>query len=312
MKKKKVVVLGGGNGLSTLLRGLKQFPLEITAVVSVSDDGKSTGILRDEFNIPAVGDIRRVIVSLSETEPLVQKLMNYRFETDSSLSGHTLGNLLLTGLINVSGDMSTGIKSLSKVLNLNGKVLPLTEDNVTLKAKMEDGKTITGEHNITEYDSSIKKVYYKEMPKILPEVLEDIKKADLIVFSMGSLFTSIICNLISKEITDVIDQSNAKLMYICNMMTQPGETEDYKVSDHINTLNKYLGKRKIDACLVNTGEISKDIIDRYLVLEQKDPVIVDEVKNVELIKDDFVIIEEEMIKHNVLKLGFHIFAYTLK
>ncbi len=141
---KKVVVLGGGHGLSVLLKGLKQFPLDITAIVSVCDDGKSTGRLREEFNIPAVGDIRRVIVSLSETEPLFEELLNYRFETNSDLNGHALGNLLLTALTNITGNMSEGIQSLSKVLNLKGKVLPLTEDNVVLMAKMKDGTIIEG------------------------------------------------------------------------------------------------------------------------------------------------------------------------
>lgn len=157
----KIVVLGGGTGMSTLLRGLKQFPVDITSIVAVSDDGKSTGRLREEFNTPAVGDIRRVIVALSETEPLFQKLMNYRFSTKSDLNGHTLGNLLLTGLIDVAGNMSDGIESLGKVLNLKGKVLPLTEDNVTLMAKMDDDSIIEGEHNITEADKKLKRFFIK-------------------------------------------------------------------------------------------------------------------------------------------------------
>ena len=155
MKTKKVVVLGGGTGQSTLLSGLKMFPIDITSVVSVCDDGSSTGRLREEFNTVAVGDIRRVLVSLSETEPLIEELMNYRFDTTSDLNGHTVGNLLLTALSSISGNISDGIESLSKVFNLKGKVLPLTEDNVTLVAKMKDGKIITGEHNITEYKGKI-------------------------------------------------------------------------------------------------------------------------------------------------------------
>ncbi len=146
---KKVVVLGGGTGMSNLLSGLKQYPLDITAIVTVCDDGKSTGILREEFNIPAVGDIRRVLVSLSETEPLVMKLFNYRFNTTSDLDGHTIGNLLLTASSEITGNLSDGIEALSKVLNLKGKVVPLTEDNVTLMGEMEDGSIVEGEHNIT-------------------------------------------------------------------------------------------------------------------------------------------------------------------
>ena len=159
--KKKVLVLGGGTGLSTLLKGLKQFPIDITAVVSVSDDGKSTGKLRKEFNIPAVGDVRRVLLSLSETEPLFEKLWNYRFEESSTLEGHTVGNLLLTAMIDINGNMSSGMESLGKVLNLKGTVLPFTEDNVTLVAEMHDGSIIEGEENITKYNGQIKYISYK-------------------------------------------------------------------------------------------------------------------------------------------------------
>ena len=148
---KKVVVLGGGTGLSCLLRGLKDFPVDITAIVSVCDDGKSTGRLREEFNQVAVGDIRRVLVALSETEPLIEELLNYRFQTSSDLNGHTVGNLLLTAMTNITGNMNKGIKSLGRVLNLKGKVIPLSEDNsITLMGEMEDGSIVEGEHHITE------------------------------------------------------------------------------------------------------------------------------------------------------------------
>ncbi|CCY27250.1 MAG: YvcK family protein [Acholeplasma sp.] len=312
---KKIVALGGGTGLSTLLKGLKQFPVDITAIVTVSDDGNSTGRLREEFKTPAVGDIRRVITSLSETEPLIESLMNYRFKTTSDLDGHTLGNLLLTGLIEVSGNMSKGIESLSKVLNLKGKVLPLTEDNVKLMAEMEDGNIISGECNITKDKRKIKKVFYKEEPKVLEEVINEIKRADLIILSMGSLYTSIIPNLICKDVIDAIDASSADIMYVCNIMTQPGETDNFKASCHIKVLNSYLGKRKINIALINNGKISEEIKNKYLVEEQKDEVIpdIDEVKqnNVNVITDNFVIISDNMIRHNINKLGFHIFSYLI-
>lgn len=310
---KKVVILGGGTGLSALLGGLKQFPVDITAVVSVSDDGKSTGKLREEFEIPAVGDLRRVIVALSQTEPLVQKLLNYRFNTSSDLNGHTLGNLLLTALIEVSGNLSIGIESLGKVLNLKGKVLPVTQDNVTLVAEMMDGQVIEGEHNITEAKKQIKEIFYKNQPIVLKEVIEQINNADLIILSMGSLFTSIIPNLLCKEVIDSIDNSKANVMYICNMMTQPGETDNYKASDHVKTLNEYLGNKKISTIIANNGEISEEIINKYLVAEQKDPVIVDkeELENmgVKIIEDDFVTIENDSIRHNTTKLGLSIFSH---
>lgn len=308
--KKKVVVFGGGNGLSTLLSGLKEFPVDITAIVSVSDDGKSTGRLREEFNIPAMGDVRRVLISLSEVEPIVEKLMNYRFQTTSDLDGHTVGNLMLTALTNITGNMSDSIEVLGNVFNLKGKVLPLTEDNVVLMAHMKDGKTIEGEHIITDYPSQIQDLFYKEEPVIPTQVLEEIRQADMIILSMGSLFTSVICNLISKDVIQAIDDSHAKILYVCNIMTQPGETDDFTVSDHVETLNRYLGKNKITDVIVNTGEITPEVIEKYAVEEQKDPVVIDyeNLKDVRLIEDQLVKIIHDQIHHDVMKLGLDIYS----
>jgi uncharacterized cofD-like protein len=310
--KKKVVVFGGGTGQSTLLRGLKQFPVELTAVVSVCDNGRSTGRLREEFKIPAVGDIRQVLVSMSETEPLVQDLFNYRFITSSDLNGHTVGNLLLAASRNISGNMSDGIEALGKILSLSGNVLPLTEDNVTLMGNMEDGKIIEGEHNITQYKSRVVDVFYKEKPTVNRKVIEEIEEADLLVLSMGSLYTSILPNLIIDEVKEAIDKSNAKIVYACNMMTQPGETNAFTVSDHIKVINKYLGKRKLDKIIINNGNISEELLQKYETLEQKDQVLYDAAEvtklNVEVIKDNLVIVKDEMIRHNNMKLAFLIFS----
>jgi len=314
-ERKKIVVLGGGSGLSTLLRGLKEYPLDITAIVSVCDDGKSTGRLRKEFKTPAVGDIRRVLVSLSETEPLFEQLLNYRFKTTSDLNGHTVGNLLLTAMVNITGSLSDGIESLGKVLNLKGKILPLTEDNVVLMGKMEDGTIVEGEHNITLSDKVIKDVYYKEIPTVSAQAVSEIKEADLLILSMGSIFTSIIPNLLCEELIKAIDKSQAKIMYICNLMTQPGETDNFNVSHHVKLLNKYLGKRKIDTLIVNNGSIDPDLAKKYETLEQKDPVTFDKENlkelNNNIIEDNFIAIENEMIRHNVVKLAFYIFSTLL-
>lgn len=319
MNNKKVVVLGGGTGLSTLLRGLKNFPLDITAVVSVSDDGKSTGKLRKEFNIPAVGDIRRVLISLAEIEPLVEKVLNYRFATNSELNGHTVGNLLLTAITNITGNLSDGIVAIGSVLNLKGKVLPLTEDNAILMGKMEDGSIIEGEHNITESEKRIMDVFYKEKPVICESAIKAIKEADLIIFSMGSLYTSIMPNLISEDIIEAIDESNAKIMYTCNMMTQPGETDNYTIVDHVKVLNKYLGNKKIDVIIANNGNVEKEIIEKYATLEQKEQIVLnleqkEKLKNmnVEVIEDNYVIVEDELIRHNAIKLATDIFTYLIK
>ncbi len=316
MKNKKVVILGGGTGMSTLLKGLKLFPLDIVAVVSVSDDGRSTGRLREEFNTIAVGDIRQVITSLSETEPLIEKLMNYRFKTTSDLNGHTVGNLILTALANITGNMSDGIESLSKVFNLKGKVLPLTEDNVTLSAIMTDGTIVHGEHNITECNKVIKKVFYKEKSTTNPLVIEEIEKADLIILSMGSLYTSVMPNLINTDMKKAIAKSTAKIMYVCNMMTQPGETDNYTASDHIKAFNKYLGKRKVDVIIANDGFIPNDIIEKYKSAEQKDEVIFDKDKLKELglhiIHNNYVDFSEGVLRHKVDKLALDIYAYLIK
>lgn len=313
---KKVVVLGGGTGMSTLLRGLKQYPIDITAIVSVCDDGSSTGILREEFNIPAVGDIRRVLVALSYTEPLVMELFNYRFNTTSDLDGHTVGNLLLTAMTEITGNLSDGIESLSKVLNLKGKVVPLTEDNITLMAEMEDGQIVEGEHHITVDKRKIKKVYYKEEPTPTAEAIKAIEEADLIILSMGSLFTSIIPNLICDKVIKALERSSAKIMYICNMMTQPGETDDFTVTDHVKKLNNYLGKRKVDVVIANNGQIDKVLAKKYETTEQKDAVRYDvenfKIMDNQVIGDDLVIVTNEMIRHNVTKLGFHVFSYLMQ
>lgn len=313
--KKKVVVLGGGTGLSYLLNGLKQYPLDITAIVSVCDDGSSTGILREEFNIPAVGDIRKVLVALSETEPLVEKLFNYRFKTTSDLNGHTVGNLLLTAVQEITGNLSDGIEALSKILNLKGKVVPLTEDNVTLIGEMSDGTIVEGEHNITIDKRQIKRVFYKEEPTPTKEAIKAIKEADLIILSMGSLFTSIIPNLICDDIVDALFESKAKIMYTCNIVTQPGETDGFSVTDHVNMLNNYLKKRKVDVVIANNGYIDTALADKYKTLEQKDAVKYDykNFKNydMQVIGDDLVTISNNMIRHNSLKLGFHIFFYVM-
>ena len=316
--KRKVVVLGGGTGSSTLLRGLKEFPVDLTAIVSVCDDGSSTGVLREEFSIPAVGDIRRVLVALSETEPLVMELFNYRFHTTSDLDGHTVGNLLLTASSEITGNLSDGIEALSKVFNLKGKVVPLTEDNVVLMGEMEDGSVVEGEHHITlsNNTSGIKRVFYKEKPVPTNEAIKALEEADLILLSMGSLFTSIIPNLICDEILDAIDRSKGKIMYVCNMVTQPGETEDFKVSDHVKLLNQYLGKRKIDVVIANDGKIDEDMAKRYESLEQKDPVKLDREETEKLvgkvISDDYVTVKNNLLRHNVMKLSMHIFGFLLE
>lgn len=314
---KKVVVLGGGTGLSTLLKGLKQFPLDITAVVSVSDDGSSTGRLRDEFDIPAIGDLRNVMVSLSTVEPILEQLLQYRFNTKSDLNGHPIGNLLLAAMLDITGNIVDAVESFTKILNIKGKILPFTEEKTTLMAQTSNGEILEGESNITKAGKVIKKIYYKETPKVVPEVIEAVLDADLIVFSTGSLYTSILPNIICKEMTDAIKKSKAKKMYVCNIMTEHGETDNFKVSDYIKVLNKYVGDNFLDAVIVNSKYVDIDIQDRYKNLEKSEPVIIDKKEidklNVEIISDNLLTLNEKsQVRHNSIKTAFLIFSYLVR
>lgn len=310
---KNIVVLGGGTGQSVLLRGLKRFPFNITAVVSVSDDGKSSGKIRQELNVPAVGDIRSVLISLAETEDIVEKMINYRFKSNGDLDGHSLGNLLLAGLTDIYGNLSNAVLQISKILNLKGEVLPLTDDNVVLMGKMSDGSIIEGEHNITLSDKKIEKIYYKVNPKVNKTVIKRIKDADAIILSMGSVYTSIIPHLLCKEVIKAIDSSDAKIMYVCNVMTQPGETDGFTASDHINLLNSYLGKRKINTVITNSKKVSKKTQKIYETLEQKDLVKIDS-KNIDIehINKPLIKIENDKIRHDNMKLALEIMNILVK
>ena len=310
---KKLVVLGGGTGQSVLLKGLKQFPFDITAVVSVCDDGKSTGKIREEFNIPAVGDIRRVLIALSETEDIVERLVNYRFSSKGDFNGHTVGNLILAALTDIGGNLSSGIKLISEILNMKGEVIPLTDECVTLMGEMEDGEVIEGEHHITLSPKKIKKVFYKEKAKANKEVLEKIKESDAIILSMGSLYTSIIPNLLCKDVVKAIDNSNAKIIYVCNVVTQPGETDNFKASDHVKLLNKYLGKRKVDILITNSEEIDPEIVKIYETQEQKDLVVVDSNNiKIEHINKPLIKVENNIIRHDNVKLALEIMNILIK
>lgn len=200
------------------------------------------------------------------------------------------------------------------MFNLKGKVVPLTEDNVTLMSLMEDGSIIEGEKEITSSPKKIKKVFYKEEPIITPQAIKEIRESDAVILSMGSIFTSIIPNLINKEIIDAIDNSKTKVIYVSNMVTQPGETDNFTVSDHVNLLNSYLGKKKIDVVIANNKKIDENILKKYQTSEQKEQVVLDRenLTNVNLIEDDYFIIENNMVRHDALKVAFNIFIEVFK
>lgn len=313
---KRIVIFGGGSGLSQILKGLKLFPIEITAVVSVSDNGGSTLRLRKDFNIPAVGDISKVMLAMSNTDKDIVNLMNYRFKQSKSLGNHSVKNLLLTALLEQKGNFTNAIPVLAKLLDINGKILPITEDNAELVGYTEKGEKIYGETNITKSPSKIVKITYDHKVKPNQKVLEAIEKADLIIFSSGSLLTSIIPNIIIEEVAKKIKDSNSPKLYISNLVTQPGETDSFKVSDHINTLNEYLGPNTINIVIANNEAIPEELVSKYATEEQKDPVELDEdkliKKNVKVIKDKIYMIEDGYLRHDSLKTAYLVFSTLME
>lgn len=315
---KKIVVLGGGTGISYLLRGLKDFPVEIIAVITVADNGRSTGALRKEFHTPAVGDIRKVIANLSSIDPEIKQMMEYRFKTSSDLNGHALGNLILTAMLDITGSLKESIASLSKLLDVKQTVLPISEDRMlTLMGETTDGDIIEGEAEITAAKKEFKRIFYKEEPKVLKEVIDSLKQADLIIISMGSLYTSILPHIICKEVKETICQLDTKVMYLCNAMTQPGETDGFGVSDHVKLLNHYLEKDRIDVVVASSSAIDQTIAEKYESEEQKDPVFIDYEElskmKIEVIADDLLVVAEDgTLKHNSLKLSSIVFSYLMR
>jgi len=304
------------HGTSAVLRGLKYFPIDITAIITVSDNGSSTGRLRKEFSTPAVGDVRHVLSSLSTLPDEIKDIMECRLSTYSELNGHALGNLILTSLLKETNSFKTSIEYLSKLLHVEHTVLPLSEDSLTLMGETIDGDIVEGEENITKANKEYKRIFYKEEPHVFPEVFEKIKEADLIILSMGSLYTSVMPHLICSDVVEAINESKANVMYICNAMTQPGETDNFTVNDHIQTLEKYLGKNSIDAVIATTNNINDELLDKYATEEQKDPVIIDYEniikENYELLEGDLLTTSDGTIKHDSLKLSSIIFSYLMR
>lgn len=268
MKTKNVVVIGGGHGLSTILRGIKNIEnIDITAIVTVADDGGSTGRLRRQFNIPAMGDVRNVMISMAESENLLSLLMDYRFasnpsnDKDEDVQGHNLGNLILTALTEISGGFMEAITICQEVLNVKGKIVPSTLEVVTLYALMEDGTLVKGEANIPMFNNHISKVFYDRDVAATSQAIEAIQEADMIIFGIGSLYTSIMPNVIIEGVRNALNETNARKIYFCNAMTQPGETDHYSVEDHVNALKAH--NVSISDVIVANDEIPENILQRY-------------------------------------------------
>jgi uncharacterized cofD-like protein len=303
MKNKKIVTIGGGTGMFTLLSGLKEYTKNITAIISTADNGGSSGILRDELGLLPVGDIRNCLIALSESKELMYKLFKYRFEK-GSLAGHSIGNLLMAALVQINkGDFLKTLEQFSSLLSIKGKVLPATTEKITLYAKLCNGKIIKGEADIDGYykyshiidveklkkRAKISNIFIYPKATALLQSLKAIKEADLIILGPGSLYTSIISNLLVNGISEAIVKSKAEKVYVCNIMTQIGETDDYSASMHLNEIEKYLGKRAIDYIILNNGSTSQDIIEKYRK-EYKQLIYLDtnNIKNVKIIKKNLI------------------------
>lgn len=311
-KEPKIVVIGGGSGISVVLRGLKYLPVDLTAIVTVADDGGSSGFLRKEFDMPAPGDLRNVMVTLSNVEPLTEEVFQYRFKEDSFIGGHPLGNLLIIAMKELTGDIRTAVDRLRKLFNIKGKILPATTEKVVLMAEKENGKIVEGESHIPVIGEKIKRVYYKDEVEAPEENLKALEEADLIIFGIGSLYTSIIPNLLLKGIKESLKKSKAKKIYICNAMQQPGETEGYTVSDHIKAINDNIGEGVIDSVIVDPRDIPQDILVRYKSMNS-DKVELDREKikeyNVNLIERDILEIDPKgMVRHHPYKLSAIIYS----
>ncbi|MBO4775959.1 MAG: YvcK family protein [Lachnospiraceae bacterium] len=308
---KKVVVFGGGTGLSSLLSGLKLFPLDVTTVIAVSDNGSSTGVLKEELNIPAVGDIGKVLLSMANVDSDFVELLGYRFSKEGTLHNHPVRNIMLAALIDTKGSLSEATKYMAKLLQVKGTVLPLTEEKVELVG-MGSRKEYFGEESVSANIKKIKKLYYDHDIHICKEVKEKVKEADLIIFSPGSLYTSILPHLLAKEVVDALNASKAPLMYISNLVTQPGETDDYNVGDHVNVLNHYLNGRKIDIVIANNGEVDNKVKKKYLDTEGKTIVQIEGGdEDTEVISDNIFSIEDGRIRHNALKTAYLVFSYMM-
>lgn len=259
----KIVTIGGGTGLSTILRGLKEYSSNITAIVTVTDEGGSSGRLRKDFNITPPGDIRNCLVSLAECEPYMQSLFQYRFEKGEGLKGHSLGNLLITAMAMLTGDFNKGVQLASDILAVRGRVLPSTSERVMLVAEMEDGNIVKGETNISSYRKKIRHLSIEPSAPILLEAEEAIKEADLIIIGPGSLYTSVLATLLVKGVVEALEKSKGKKIYICNLMTEKGETEGFKASDHIKAIEEQIGKIPFQYVVVNTTRPRPEILEKY-------------------------------------------------
>jgi len=312
----KVVAFGGGSGLSHFLKGLKQFPLDITAIVTVSDDGGSTGTLRNLFEMPAPGDIRRVLLALSKKQELFEELFNFRFSEDlnNDLKGHTIGNMVLAALNEINHkDFVKAVDDLAEMLDIQGRVIPVSKDMVRLGCEYTDGSKAYGEKNIPNRFKRIKQLFYQHDFRVNKKAIQAVLEADIVIFAPGSLYTSLVANLLFKEMINAIKQTYAKKVFVANLMTQT-ETNGYTLHDHIKVIEDILGKDVIDLVICNNNfNIDPKILHKYTSDGQELVRGIGEDINYKHLCDDFISISDDQhIRHNARKLGYKIFSYAFE
>lgn len=304
MIKKKVVVIGGGTGQATLLRGLKLLNnIHLTAIVTVADDGGSTGRLRRAFHIPAMGDIRNVMISMAESETMLSRLMDYRFEgaPENEMYGHNLGNLILTALTDRSGNFMEAITAISKVLNVIGDIVPSSLQVITLYAEMVDGTIVRGESNIPKSGNRINRVFYQEKVRASRQAIDAIKSADLVIYGVGSLYTSICPNLIIEDIAHALKITKAKKIYVCNAMTQPGETDLYSMEEHVDAIVRHSGV-DVDLVLKANDALPPEVVERYKLMGSMIVDMTEEEHAYPIIQDNLLDFTDGLVRHDPLKV----------
>lgn len=298
----KVVVLGGGTGMPVLLEGLKEYPLELAAIVTVADDGGSTGEIRKEMDMPAPGDIRKVIASLAQVDDELKELFQHRFQVDNQLSNHSVGNLVLAAMNSLTDDFYEAVDKVSELFQVKGSIFPIVNESIELHARLMDGTVISGESNIPVKNKKIQEIFItpeKVTPN--PKVVQAIQEADLVVISPGSLYTSILPNMIIGGVTEAIRQTKANVVYVSNVMGQLGETENYTTADHVEAIYHHIGKDTIDTIVLHNQPIDKDILALYKE-ERSVPVPYDRERlksyQLRIIEKDVIDYTDNVIRHN--------------
>lgn len=309
----KVVVFGGGTGLSILLRGLKKYTKNISAIVTVADNGGGSGVLRADLGMLPPGDMRNCIIALADIEPIMAKLLQHRFK-DGYLNGQSFGNLLIAAMYEIFGDYEHALKEIGSIFRLSGKVLPMTLQDTQLQATLENGCSILGEKDIPDFVNKQKCKIDKVslVPEIcspLVETIKDINEADIILVGPGSLYTSVMPNILVQNIPELIQNSKATVFYICNVMTQPGETDNYNVLDHVNAIIKHSDRNFIDYVIANDAIISNEAINNYkyqgasqVLIDEEQRVALEKL-NIKVISSNFIDIRKNYIRHNADKIG---------